>query len=63
MPFFSWTVYSNGLVVKLTFVGEGLIQLEDMQQFTFGRLMHKSKVLRGPIRMPGSVSNSTKELF
>lgn len=63
VPFFEWQVYPEGVKVKMMFVGEAFVRVEEMRSVSWSALTHSSKVVRGPLRMPGTVADSVKELL
>jgi hypothetical protein len=63
IPFFDWHVYPEGLKVRLMFVGEAFVKVEDMKSVSWSRLEHQSKTVRGPLMMPPRVASEVKGLL
>lgn len=63
IPFFGWTVFEDGLKVKMLGVGEAWVAREDMDQLKRCKLKHHSPVIRGPLTMPPAVAEKVKEMM
>jgi hypothetical protein len=63
IPFFDWSVYPEGLKVKIMFVGEAFVKTEEMISVSWSSLAHHSKTIRGPLTMPRNVASAVEELL
>ena len=63
VPLVSWSVYPEGLKVKMFAAGEGFIELAEMDHLSGGKLVHHSKVVRSPLRMPPAVAEKLDQVL